>query len=417
MTASAGAYESTDPGMLDLIPRDCEVVRVPTLDTARHLSIAGRYPGFLAVPDRWASWSWAGSWAATRAARRHGARAVWSTYPIATAHLIGAEVSRRTGLPWIADFRDPMVQQGYPQDPARWRAYQRIERSAARHAAAMVFVTPGARRMYRERFADVPAERFALIENGYDEAAFAAAAVPVNAVPVNAVPAAAVPVDAAPGDAAPGDAGTPERAGAIGRAAAIGRDRPLVLLHSGIVYPDERDPTNLVRAVANLHRDRSIRPGQLVFRFRAPVHAQLIEQLALQMEVAGYFECLPAVPYEEALREMMACDGLLAMQAANCNEQIPAKVYEYLRAGRPVLALTDPTGDTGALLRGLGCPYVAALESEADVTTCLARYLRELGDASASVVRGEDARRYSRRALTGKFAQLLDEICATDKRR
>ena len=43
--------------------------------------------------------------------------------------------------------------------------------------------------------------------------------------------------------------------------------------------------------------------------------------------------------------------GLLLLQASNCNDQVPAKAYEYLRCHRPVLALTDPAGDTAELLR------------------------------------------------------------------
>lgn len=377
VTATTGAYESADPRTLDQIPAGCEVVRAPALDAARHLSIGGRYPGFLAVPDRWASWSWAGGWIAARAARRFAAQAVWSTYPIATAHLIGEQAARRSGLPWIADFRDPMAQDGYPADPARWRAYRAIEQAAAERAARMVFVTPGALRIYRERFPDAPADRFALIENGFDESAFAAAV-----------------------------ASAPSRP----------EGRPLVLLHSGIVYPAERDPTNLVRAIANLDRDGTIRRGDLTLRFRAPVHADLILGLANAQGVADYFEVLPPVPYREALAEMAASDGLLAMQAANCNEQIPAKVYEYLRAGRPILGLADPQGDTGRLLSGLGCPHVAALESEADVTACLAAYLRALRAGAASVVPRSEAERFSRRALTGRLAQLLDDVCTEPPR-
>ncbi len=372
VTATPGAYEQADPATLDQIPPGCEVIRLPALDTARHLSIRGRYPGFLEVPDRWVSWTWAGGLLAARAARRVGAEAVWSTYPIASAHVLGAAVSRRNRLPWIADFRDPMAQQGYPADPARWQAYRAIEQDAARNAARLVFVTPGALALYRARYPQTPADRFALIENGFDESVFASART------------ATIP--------------PPE-------------GRPLVIVHSGIVYPAERDPTNLVRAVARLDRDGAIRRGDVVLRFRAPVHGELIASLARDHGVADYFEIAPAVSYAEALAEMMSCDGLLAMQAANCNEQIPAKVYEYLRAGRPTLGLADPAGDTGRLLRKVGCPYVAALESEADVTAGLAQYLRDLKAGTATVVARSEADRFSRRSLTGRFAQLLDEVC------
>ena len=70
--------------------------------------------------------------------------AIWSTYPIATAHLIGAELHRRSGIPWFADFRDPMAQEGYPADPWSGRA-KRIE-EVLRRATRSLFITPGAAR-------------------------------------------------------------------------------------------------------------------------------------------------------------------------------------------------------------------------------------------------------------------------------
>ncbi|TQE98065.1 MAG: glycosyltransferase family 4 protein [Spiribacter salinus] len=74
---------------------------------------------------------------------------IWSTYPIATAHLIGYLLHRLTGLPWIADFRDSMTEPDYPDDPAQWRAYRRIERPQVPH-----FSGPGGSRWAPVRLAD-----------------------------------------------------------------------------------------------------------------------------------------------------------------------------------------------------------------------------------------------------------------------
>ncbi|MHB8847456.1 MAG: glycosyltransferase, partial [Burkholderiales bacterium] len=62
------------------------------------------------------------------------------------------------------------------------------------------------------------------------------------------------------------------------------------------------------------------------------------------------------------LTEMLTTDGLLILQASNCNHQIPAKLYEYMRAGRPILALTDPVGDTAKLLQEAGIHTIAPLD-------------------------------------------------------
>ena len=50
------------------------------------------------------------------------------------------------------------------------------------------------------------------------------------------------------------------------------------------------------------------------------------------------------VSYQEALEEMLSVDALLIFQAKNCNHQIPAKIYEYFRANKPIFAITDKEG-------------------------------------------------------------------------
>ena len=128
LTASPRAYERTSDDLNRDIPPGTVVRRAFALDTARHLSISGRYVGAMARPDRWVSWRFDAVRRGLQMIREYKPDAIWSTYPIATAHLIGAELQRRSGLPWIADFRDPMAQDGYPVDPITRAQYQRIVR-------------------------------------------------------------------------------------------------------------------------------------------------------------------------------------------------------------------------------------------------------------------------------------------------
>jgi len=78
-------------------------------------------------------------------------------------------LQRLSSLPWVADFRDPMAQTGYPADPKTWKSFKRIEETALQRAAISVFVTAGAARMYRERY---PEAGITVIENGYEEESF-----------------------------------------------------------------------------------------------------------------------------------------------------------------------------------------------------------------------------------------------------
>lgn len=367
LTASAGAYERTSQDQMGDIAPGTVVRRALALDTARHLAVKGRYLGALARPDRWISWRFDAVRQGMRMIREFKPRAIWSTYPIATAHLIGAELQRRSGLPWVADFRDPMAQQGYPADPLTWQAYSRIEQVAMARASACTFTSPSAADEYRLRY-KAAAGRITLLENGYDEEAFVSA---------GALPAAKLTEGA------------------------------VTLLHSGIVYPSERDPSQLLLALRRLHDQGAIDPGRLRIRFRAAVAEDLLRRLAADHGVLPYIEICPPVSYREALTEMLRADALMIMQASNCNSQIPAKLYEYLRAGKPILCLADPAGDTAGALRRAGVNAIARLDDAAEIASLLLRFLQPGQTSLATLADPVQVQRASRQGRTEALSDLL----------
>jgi glycosyltransferase involved in cell wall biosynthesis len=175
LTANPRAYERTSDDLMGEVPADAIVHRAFALDAARHLSLRGRYLGSMARPDRWISWKFDAVRVGLRMIKTYHPDAIWSTYPIATAHMIGAELHRRTGVPWLADFRDPMAQEGYPADPRTWQSFKEIEMEAVRNADFSLFTTPGSARVYRQRYPEA-AERVVVLENGYDEESFSVVA-------------------------------------------------------------------------------------------------------------------------------------------------------------------------------------------------------------------------------------------------
>ena len=174
LTVTPRAYANVRPENDSLIPTYVDVVRAPAFDTVRHLSLRGRYFRWMALPDRWQSWIPGGIVAGLATIRRQKPAAILSTFPIASAHAIGLALARITGLPWIADFRDPMDQITYPKDPTVRRAYRWIEERAFRHAARILVTTPGTANYYRERYGDVMAAKIRVIPNGFDPEAFPA---------------------------------------------------------------------------------------------------------------------------------------------------------------------------------------------------------------------------------------------------
>ena len=373
LSASPRAYENVSNAHVDPVPRQVIVERAFALDTARHLAVFGRYPAALARPDRWASWWFGGVLAGLRLVRKYRPTAIWSTYPIATAHTIAATLSRLSGLPWIADFRDPMAQEGYPSDLKTRASFRRIEERALRSSAYAVFVAPGAARMYSERYPDIPIERFKIIENGYDEDAFRVA-------------------ETAAAERKPLNPGS------------------VTLLHSGIVYPSERDPAMLFEALRRLDRRGVVTPACLRFRFRGARHEQVIRNLATGAGVSDYVDLVPPTTYSEALVEMLRADGLLVMQASNCNDQVPAKLYEYARAGRPMLGLTDPAGDTARAMRALGVEDIAPLDSADAIEQALPSFVDALRSGAGRLPDRDAVAKASRRGRAEQFIELLDSV-------
>jgi glycosyltransferase involved in cell wall biosynthesis len=373
LTAHPRAYERVSNDQLMDLPSDTMVERAFALDSSRHFAVMGHYPAFAARPDRWITW-WLGAVPKGLAMiRNYRPRAIWSTYPVATAHKIGGTLHRFSALPWIADFRDPMAQDGYPADAKTWQNFREIEERALHGASFSVFVSPGAARMYRERYPDVPGARMAIIENGYDEESFAR-------------------LDDSSKDMGSLIPGT------------------FTLVHSGIVYPSERDPTQLFQALRLMLDEGRLKPGELRLRLRASAHETLLVKLISDFGVTEVIELAPPIPYRDALQEMMRADGLLVLQASNCNEQIPAKVYEYLRCQRPIIALTDPGGDTARLLREAGVHNIARLDSAREIASELPRFLDQVRHGQTARPSGAFVRAASRLERTRELAGLLEQL-------
>jgi len=374
LTITPGAYAESGESRGNEVPEQLEVHRAFGLDAARQLGFAGRYPGFLTVPDRWRTWQY---WAVPKGKallRDRSIDAIWSTFPIATAHRVGLSLARYSRLPWIAEFRDPMWQGAYPPNPAVNKAFKRLEAEVVTDASAVVMTTPSAVEEYGARFGAGLASKLRMIENGFDEEVFSRAEAKI--------------------------ASQSKRPGA-----------PVVLLHSGVVYRSERDPTALFDALAKLKLDGLVSARRLRIVLRASGNESEYRTMLRERAVDDIVELAPSLDYLEALQEMLTVDALLLMQASNCNAQIPAKLYEYLRAGRPLLALTDPAGDTARTLRRAEVGTIARLDSAEEIARVLPEFLEQLeqGHVPARSPARVDA--YSRSSQAGQLARLLDSVC------
>jgi glycosyltransferase involved in cell wall biosynthesis len=369
LTVHPRAYERTNPSQLNEIPASVHVDRVFALDTQRHLSFRGRYPRALALPDRWMSWCLGAVLSGYRIIRREKCDVILTTFPIASAVLIGWILHRLTGTPWVADFRDSMTEPDYPRDRSTWKVYRWLEQRAVRDASRLIFTASSAVRMYLERYPDLSPDRCRLILNGYDEEDFR------NLLPSPAV-----------------------------------QSQPLRLVHMGLLYPIERDPKPFFRAVSELQRDGKLDASRVQIELRASGYESSYEPMIRAEGIEDLVHLLPPLPYRDALQNSASADGLLLFQAACCDHQIPAKVFEYLRLAKPILALTSYTGDTAALLRQTGGATIADSADWQAIYRELPGFLKATETHTHPRPDPNTIEQYSRKAQAQKLASLLNEV-------
>lgn len=379
LSANPRAYQEVGTDQLREIPADVPVCRAFALDTGRHLAIKGRYPSWAALPDRWVSWILGGVPSGLRMIRKYKPRVIWVTYPTASALWIGYLLHRWTRLPLVTDLRDPLTEEDprtgvlYPTDKKLWAARRAIESRSILYSSRTVVVTPGSRKIHAERYAQLPDKHWVVIPNGYEEESFAAVQSEVETE-------------------------KPE-------------DSPLRLLHSGLLYPTpDRDPSAFFKALENLKSSGVLNHRNVVVTLRASGFVKRYQAMIRNLGLEEIVKLAPAIPYREALKEMLHADGLLLFQGYTSNPAIPAKLYEYLRARRPIFAMVDGDGDTAATLRSVGTGTIVPLESWEKIRDGLLEFLAQVRSGTASLGDPSAICIYARESHASLLASVLDEV-------
>ena len=368
LTIHPRAYERTDVSQMGDIPADVSVIRAFGLDSQRHLSLGGRYLRASALPDRWVTWLGGAIPAGLNSIRKHNIDIILTTFPVATAVLIGYLLHILSGKPWIIDFRDSMTEEDYPKDPLTRRIYRWIERKAIQHGSRFIFTAPAAIRIYLDRYPDLSPDQCLLLPNGYDESDFEGLA--------------------------------PQRT----------VHNQLRLLHSGLIYPWERDPRPFFRALSRLKVEGQVSSDTLTIDLRACGAESTFQKDVEKLGIQDLVHFLPALPYRDSLQDAAEADCLFLLQAACCDHQIPAKAYEYLRLDKPILALTTHTGDTAGLLHEAGGATIVDIADENAIHAVLPKFLAEVRAGTHPLPLLAKYRSYSRRAQAERLADCLSGV-------
>lgn len=371
LTARPYVYPEVDERSMSMIPQQVVVVRAGGLDVARHFAIAGRYPAWLATPDRWNTWALMAFAAGIASIRRFNPAVVWATFPIASALTAAIALHKAARIPLVVDLRDPIVYEDWPPDRWTRKIWTTIEKCAVESASAVIATTSGARRLYLERYPHIPESRFRIIANGVDDSIDMKAA-------------------------------NRRKDGA-----------PIVLVHSGLMEVPDRDPTAFFDAIATLSAAGEIGADALRVILRATGRDDEYRRQIAALGIDSIVSVGNRVSHAEAIDEMRRADGLLLFQGAQCNRQIPAKAYEYLACQRPIIGLLDAAGDTHQLVSDQWeVPYVADMQSASEIAGLMRKFIADFRRQDLFVPAAALIRNYSRAAGAQQLAQLLDEVAA-----
>ncbi len=352
---------------------EVKVSRTFAFDISRDFSLYRRYPHFLAIPDRWSSWWFSAIPEALRIIKREKPVIVWSTFPVATSHLIGATLKKVTGLPWVAEFRDPMYFES--DDQYRLEKYSKkyLEALTVKKCDRVITVTDGAKELYLARY-NVPEDKVTVIENGYDEESIRQA----------------------------------ERS--YLKQVRRTDDGPLTILHSGGLYPSERDPVYLFKALRMLKDEGEISPRRVRFVFRGCGDEDYFHRIARENKIEDFVKIEPLIPYIDALAECFSVDALMVIQGQQFNNQIPAKIYEYFRIGKPVVGLVDPEGETARILNKMGCESIFPMTSIKTIKNGLKKLVDNLARGEVFVPELSAVTQYSRYSRVCELGKNLDKV-------
>lgn len=316
-----------------------------------------------------------------RLAREVDPGVVWATGDPWSGLVAGRWLSKRLGVPYIADFRDPWTL-SEARSRRKWGWVQRIDRRAERRVAAeadmLMFQTRRVADAYRELYAEF-APSSVVIGNSFDPDVFSD--------PV-------VMEGNAPGQDA---AGIPARASVL-RIGFFGRFREL------------SPATPALDVLTELQRSHPALAGRAYVHSFGPLSGPDAAR-ARARGLEGQFVREDAVPLEQALSALRRFDILLVSTDMRRHHIIPAKIFEYLAAGRPILSLS-PNPEVGEMLRRTGTGE--QLQDPAAGARLLAEciHARAAGRPLPIAFRPnpEEIMRHDARTTTRAFARALDAL-------
>ncbi len=383
--AGPGDYWVEDASLVASVPADTEVIRVSggsgvgaLLKLARGGGAAsgrrsaGLFSGlrglsdWFALPDSYAGWAQRASRAARARLARGGIDALLTTSPPDSVHLAALALGRGRRVPWIADFRDPWLGLAFRNPPTAWHRARHAALERAVVGGADLVLTASATHLARlGRESGARARRALHLPNGFEP--------------------------------------EPE----AGPAADGGGDA-FVLAFTGTLShePDCEVTLEAIHEVLARHPDARRR---LRLRVAGPFDSEY-EDRSIALGLKGIADFLGPVSHADAVALQRRADLLVLWKPRGFDTMVPGKLYEYLDAGRPVLAVADAGEEAAGLVRRAGGEVLAPGDRRGIAQAIERRWLAWKAGERAPRARPEWLDEHRRDRLAARLAGELDAL-------
>lgn len=289
-----------------------------------------------------------------------------STGPPHSMHLIGMQLKKETGIPWLADFRDPWTNIDFYRDlkltPWADRKHRQLERKVLQQADAVTLISNG---MARD-FSGIVRRDYHLITNGFDKDDFKGITPPSNP----------------------------------------GKFR---LSHIGSLVKS-RNPIILWQALAELVAEDEKLKNQLEIALTGTVDLSVRQSIA-EYRLDDYVKYQAYLPHDQLVNEFNSSTVLLLLinDTPNAGLILTGKFFEYMAAGRPIICLGPTDGDAARILHETQTGFAFGFDEKEKLKERI-KALYAAFRAANLVQRSTGIEEYSRKNLTKKLALLMDSL-------
>ncbi len=368
--------DAVDEKLLDGIPEDLSIHRVnaPSLyDVYRLVGGRAKQGSFslsknsmaslirsLFVPDQYVAWYFTGVRKAKEIFQVENIDAIYSTSPRETSHLIGRTLHLKYKCPWIADFRDPWIEKQHR--PKRIQPLEQFEKYlqkiVLRDSDCILAAWPGIIRSFEP---DIE-EKTQVLTNGFDEEDF-------RGIEPHVFP-------------------------------------KFTFLYAGSLFK-ELSPLPMFEALDVLLRTRPKLRQRMQFVLVGRQDA-FVRDTITKYELEPYVDIIPQIPHRECLQYILGADVLIF--SIPDKQWIPSKIFEYLRAGRPILAIADQDSDAVQMIRRVNPGLCFASRDPGQIAGHISNLLQNRQISDCEIQNNRRLWEFERRQLAKQLAHTLDTL-------